>query len=147
MITRINDYAQITPAAVQLSKSNNHIQNPRACPQVYRKWLAIFYFVRRCSQVCLASVSQVMRRLHAGVRRSRNRRQFSQVYRKCIASVSQVYRRYVSTVPQLSRNSHKWINLHTIQLSVHMVWSVIITQFQCCKIFELKSFPFSSHTK
>jgi len=127
-----------------------------------RRWLANFYFVRRCSQVCLASVSQVMCRSHAGVRRSRNRRQILHVYRKCIAGVSQLYRKCVAGVSQLycnSRNSHKVdkISMHAIQLSVHMVlkfdsvWKVIIrpviiTQFQCCKIFELESLPFHLET-
>jgi hypothetical protein len=78
-------------------------KNHRAGPQVDRRSLANVHFVRRCSQVCLASVSQVMRRLHAGVRRSRNRRQFTQVYLICIAGASQVYLKCTATLSQVDK--------------------------------------------
>ena len=88
------------------------LQNHRAGPQVVHKWIANVYFVCRCSQVCLTSVSQVIRRLHAGVRRSCNRRQFSQVYLICIAGVSQVYLKCTATCSQPSR---RWISVHAIE--------------------------------
>ena len=88
------------------------LQNHRAGSQVDRRWLENVYFVRRCSQVCLASLSQAMRRLHAGVRSSRNRHQLSQVYLICIVGVSQVYLKCTATRSQPSRT---WISVHTIE--------------------------------
>ena len=92
------------------------LQNHRVGSQVDRRWLANVYFVRSCSQVCLASVSQVVHKLHAGVRRSRNRHQLSQVYLICIVGVSQVYLKCTATRSQPSR---MWTSVHAIECAHH----------------------------
>ena len=79
-------------------------RNSASGPQMPRK--CVF-----CAHM-LASLSQVMRRLHAGVRRSRNRHQLSQVYLICIVGVSQVYLKCTATRSQPSRT---WISVHTIE--------------------------------
>jgi len=90
----------------QLGRFLTVFQNHRACPQVDRRWLANFCFM--CT-VCLASASQVMRKLHAGVRRSRNGRQFSHVYLTCIAGVSQVCCNPLATLSKVDEYACNWV--------------------------------------
>ena len=91
----------ITPAAVQLSKSNNIFKTPEHVRKCTESGLQIFILcadARKC-------ISQVYLERCAGQATGANSR-------KCIASVLQVYRRYVSTVPQLP---HRRWALATLQ--------------------------------
>ena len=99
------------------------LQNHRAGPKVDRRWLLNVYFERRCSRVCLASVSQVMRRLHTSVRRSRNRRQFSQVYLICTAGVSQVCRNLIATLSHVDKYARNWARTLLLNLIPFGKWS------------------------
>ena len=117
-------------------------------PQVACKFSFCAQMLASVSRKCISSDAQVARRCTQVTQPAPILASVSQVYRKCIAGMSQLYRNSLATLA-----SGKWISLHTIQLSAHMalkfdsvwkviIWSVVITQFQCCKIFELKSFPF-----
>ena len=117
-------------------------------PQVACNFLFCAQMLASVSCKCISSDAQVARRCTQVTQLAPILTSVSQVYHRCITGMSQLYRNSLATL-----TSGKWISLHTIQLSAHMalkfdsvwkviIWSVIITQFQCCKIFELQSFPF-----